>query len=212
VCSFLNISNNSFYYGKTPISIVGSYSSNLVGYNQTISDNFFIRPFVSGISVSDFGGSCAIKGNNFIDVVATSASSVAISNNCVSTYSGSPIVNCMTVANNTLTTIGTTGFTYLNTVGLSISNGSLTQKTLVSGNDFTLASTVYNASNDSIFTENVTGDRIIRTTGSTAPSSGTWKVGDRVVLDSPTAGGYIGYVCTTAGTPGTWKGYGAIQA
>lgn len=43
-----------------------------------------------------------------------------------------------------------------------------------------------------------------------APTSGTWNVGDIVLNANPASGGYIGYVCTVAGTPGTWKSYGAI--
>ena len=46
--------------------------------------------------------------------------------------------------------------------------------------------------------------------GST-PGSGTWAVGDRV-YGTPAAAGTIGVVCTTAGTPGTWKTFGAISA
>lgn len=45
-----------------------------------------------------------------------------------------------------------------------------------------------------------------------APAAGYHKVGETVIESAPTAGGYIGYVCTTAGTPGTWKGYGAIES
>jgi hypothetical protein len=37
-------------------------------------------------------------------------------------------------------------------------------------------------------------------------------VGDVVLDPSPTAGGNIGSVCTTAGNPGTWKTFGAISA
>lgn len=44
------------------------------------------------------------------------------------------------------------------------------------------------------------------------PISGTWDQGDEVRSYNPTAGGYMGYVCTTAGTPGTWKPFGAIGA
>lgn len=44
------------------------------------------------------------------------------------------------------------------------------------------------------------------------PSVGTWAIGDRVEYTTPTAGGYIGEVCTTAGNPGTWKTFGAITA
>lgn len=37
------------------------------------------------------------------------------------------------------------------------------------------------------------------------PSVGTWKVGDKVWKQIPTAGATQGWVCTAAGTPGTWK-------
>lgn len=47
---------------------------------------------------------------------------------------------------------------------------------------------------------------------SAAPTTGTWARGDVVWHTAPTAGGNIGWVCTTAGTPGTWKTFGAIAA
>lgn len=45
-----------------------------------------------------------------------------------------------------------------------------------------------------------------------APTAGTWKVGDIVWKATPAAAGYVGWICTTAGTPGTWKTFGTIQA
>lgn len=42
------------------------------------------------------------------------------------------------------------------------------------------------------------------------PTTGSWNVGDRVYNTVPSSGGYIGWVCTVAGTPGTWKGFGLI--
>lgn len=45
----------------------------------------------------------------------------------------------------------------------------------------------------------------------TIPTVGTWKTGDIVLSDSPLSGGYVGWVCVTGGTPGTWKGFGLIQ-
>lgn len=44
------------------------------------------------------------------------------------------------------------------------------------------------------------------------PIYGSWKKGDLVYFSSPSAGGYIGAVCTADGTPGTWKKFGAIEA
>ena len=53
--------------------------------------------------------------------------------------------------------------------------------------------------------------------GTAAPTTGgdpilgaKWNPGDRVENTAPAAGGYVGWVCTAAGTPGTWKGYGEI--
>lgn len=50
------------------------------------------------------------------------------------------------------------------------------------------------------------------TFGSAAPSTGAHAVGEMVFNTAPAAAGYIGWTCTTAGTPGTWKGFGAIEA
>jgi hypothetical protein len=41
-----------------------------------------------------------------------------------------------------------------------------------------------------------------------APTSGTWQVNDIVYNATPTVGGHIGFVCTVAGTPGTWISFG----
>jgi hypothetical protein len=44
---------------------------------------------------------------------------------------------------------------------------------------------------------------------SAAPVGGNFYIGD-VVYIPPVAGSFLGYVCTTAGAPGTWKTFGAI--
>ena len=45
-----------------------------------------------------------------------------------------------------------------------------------------------------------------------APTTGTYASGDIIFNSAPTAGGFIGWVCVTSGTPGTWKTFGAISA
>lgn len=44
------------------------------------------------------------------------------------------------------------------------------------------------------------------------PTSGTYYQGDEVIYTNPVAGGKRGAVCVVAGTPGTWKQFGAIDA
>lgn len=53
--------------------------------------------------------------------------------------------------------------------------------------------------------------RTVDISKSAAPTTGTYNVGDIVYNSAPTAGGTIGWVCVTAGTPGTWKTFGAIS-
>jgi hypothetical protein len=47
--------------------------------------------------------------------------------------------------------------------------------------------------------------------GTAAPTTGTYTVGNIVWNTTPTAGGKVGWICVTAGTPGTWKSFGAID-
>lgn len=44
------------------------------------------------------------------------------------------------------------------------------------------------------------------------PSVGTHSKGDIVYNSNPTAGGNLGWVCITAGSPGIWKSFGNIQS
>jgi hypothetical protein len=46
----------------------------------------------------------------------------------------------------------------------------------------------------------------------TIPTTGAHAQGEVVFNSAPTAGGTVGWVCVTAGTPGTWKTFGAIAA
>ncbi len=52
----------------------------------------------------------------------------------------------------------------------------------------------------------------IRRIGTAAPTTGTYAQGDIFYNTAPTAGGKIGWVCVSGGTPGTWKPFGAIDA
>lgn len=46
------------------------------------------------------------------------------------------------------------------------------------------------------------------TASTAAPGTGTWERGDIRYNTTPSLGGNIGWVCTTAGTPGTWAAWG----
>jgi hypothetical protein len=47
-------------------------------------------------------------------------------------------------------------------------------------------------------------------TGTAAPVAGTWAVGDEIKMKTPVVGSPKGWVCTVAGTPGTWVSTGNL--
>lgn len=56
------------------------------------------------------------------------------------------------------------------------------------------------------------GDRLNIIYASSTPVSGSYVIGDIVYNTAPSAGGFVGWVCTQAGSPGTWKTFGVISA
>jgi hypothetical protein len=65
--------------------------------------------------------------------------------------------------------------------------------------------------NDTIYAyKNAAGKNVI--SGTAAPTTLTWAVGDTVWNTAPAAGGTPGWVCTGAGTPGTWKAMASVAA
>lgn len=51
-----------------------------------------------------------------------------------------------------------------------------------------------------------------RTTAQGSPSSGTWAVGDQAWKTDPSAGTAPGWICTSAGTPGTWTAMASLAS
>ena len=49
------------------------------------------------------------------------------------------------------------------------------------------------------------------TYGTAIPTSEYWGIGDIIYNTAPASAGFIGWVCTAAGSPGTWKTFGLIS-
>lgn len=56
------------------------------------------------------------------------------------------------------------------------------------------------------------GDILVELSLTATPANGEWLRGDRVLNLTPSAGGTVGWVCVTAGSPGTWKTFGTIAS
>lgn len=182
--------------------VLDCISTNIIG-------NQFTNMYLYGIYLDNISGDIVISSNGFTDVYA-SVTAVAI-------YVAAQGVRPVTIVGNGLYR-GSKSASAVNTYGVFSANPLQGYTNIsVSGNSFKInaGTEAYASSSSTVFCyyyEEPTGDRVFLSPNGSYPTSGTWQQGDRVVIQSPTAGGYIGYVCTTAGTSGTWKGYGTIQA
>ena len=57
----------------------------------------------------------------------------------------------------------------------------------------------------------VNGIAQLKGSATAAPTSGVHARGDIYLNSAPAAGGFLGWVCVTGGTPGTFKTFGAIS-
>jgi len=56
----------------------------------------------------------------------------------------------------------------------------------------------------------VVGGGVHSILAATAPTAGTWALGDRIINSTPAVAAPKAWVCTVAGTPGTWVSEGNL--
>ncbi len=201
------------------LSVVSNYFNYLAGgiimsesYGSIIGNIFNGATFGISLSAGAYTTtSLTISDNSFIDIYSASGTPALIG---IST-SNPGVVARIVISGNTSATTSQITAAVKNYYGIN-AGGAGTQSISISNNDFSAVTNTQlrpstTANSYTFYTTDNLGYRTYTAIGGAAPTTGTWTVGTKVLVQTPTAGGYIGYVCTTAGTPGTWKGYGAIQ-
>lgn len=181
-----------------------------------------------------FGGRIAYKGENLtirnskitdsdsgflVKFLQAEAKEVILQNNSFSSaaigdYTNSRMIT-LPYASSSLIKINGNTFENLNATAFSnfIQSDNLLNVCDISGNTFSGPATDAVNPNISQGSNTIALNRGLNATqryGVAIPAFGQWKVGDIVWNSSPVSGGTIGWVCTVAGSPGTWKTFGAI--
>jgi len=97
----------------------------------------------------------------------------------------------------------------MGTVGQTWASGAVFGAAYTLG-DSTTVPTVKKINDIEYARRNSAGKNVLA--GTAAPTGGAWVVGDTVWNTAPAAGGTPGWVCTTAGSPGTWKAMANVVA
>jgi hypothetical protein len=224
----------------TPDGIVMQNVSGVTITNNTIRNSFrngiyaaevFGNVVISSNIVTKTGGSASsgtaiLVGPN----AGTAVDSVVITENlcnghqnttngiiAVQQASGAAAtIASLVISNNTMIGINAT-----NNRGLRGTTGVVMTNGLISGNVSNANDEFYGGSGSTLcFRNNVSNDFIGSDTtmgralpsATSPPSTGGFRIGDVVFHSAPAPSGNIGWVCTTAGSPGTWKAFGTISA
>ena len=181
----------------------GSYVSSASGSIRVDGD-----ACVSMVEMSDVHAECAVDQAAFFldDAIRTSI----LGNTLVGGGAGGSKNDLFGTNNVQNTIMGNNFINWKLNRGLLVAVTTSPENDLIVNNNYaTVAGTIGSASFTSILRFNQDQNRWQSNTG--APGSGTWVRGDVVWDSTPTAGSFMGWVCTTAGTPGTWKTFGAIS-
>lgn len=213
-----NTSRSNAFHGIAIESVVKStITSNAASLNT--KDGIQLKTSLNNVVSANV---CESNGNYGIDVMNTSSESLVTGNYCIGngTYTndtyGNILVNnsdnCSVIGN--VCRVGTAANKPL--AGIIINWYGTVMNTIVANNDCYMGGTTNGIRNTGTNTQmghnrEIGGSWVIGGQAA-APVAGTWTVGARVYNSAPAAGGYEGWICTTAGTPGTWKGFGLIQA
>lgn len=183
-------------YGNMFIGSGTSYGGYINSVGASIQNNVFKTFGLSGMTTSAYGtgGYLKIDGNHFDAVSTASSNTVIMAYNCGHDH--------LSITRNTHTTNGGTIYRFIAYNTASTPNVNA----FVEGNYSDSGATNDLATAPRKFASMRQVER------SNAPTTGTWGVGDIVWNTAVASGGNIGWVCTTAGTPGTWKTFGAISA
>lgn len=115
--------------------------------------------------------------------------------------------NHLTLSNNTITTINKSGNNTKGTITVE-SAYRITNSTLPKPRTIIVAQNNSQVNSNIIFTnslnlqleKNIIGNVLLPALASSVPSFGAYNVGELLYNTAPTAGGYVGWVCITAGT------------
>jgi hypothetical protein len=227
--------NNSTYTNTNqPACILVAQTSNVI-----VTGNQCITPRWAGIAVLSGANNCTIQGNTVIgqrgqaptDFLTNAGGGIVVATGGVSytedvsniTISGNFVYNFLTTLITPTTNIRTGGIVAYSDGGKILEYITIANNVVRNGNGIAIQTYfIENSTIDGNIIWNSNGD-IVDTSSTTllsnavigqytaAPTTGTWTRGTVIYNSTPSSAGFVGWVCTASGTPGTWKTFGLIS-
>ena len=203
-------SSDATKYGLVAYSIESLSVKNMLKGNVVTSTN---KVYIQNLSFED----CYLYSVANVTFLANAGSKITLSRcsiDLVTSLVGVATVNYIVKNCKILRKGNSSGYWLIRAIGI----GSLTDNEMIITSPASSSEQLANPSSTIVVDKNLITQldltKIIDYGGKSVgtPSAGYHVVGQYVQEQVPIPGGYMGYVCTTLGAPGTWKGYGLIQA
>lgn len=221
------------FSGCTFTGSIGFYLSNTAAtdglgffncnFEQCVSNDVYIAGSVSGLTISacrseGLNGSSSFllqpdTGQIVSGVSITGCSWQSDSGNAFAVDIGGANVKGFSITGNHANYIGFLGFVRLNGAGeAGVISGNYcaetpSDKIVNTPREGVVAFSNYNPYGAMTNYENL----VVLGRAAAAPVTGTYAVGSIIYNSAPASAGFVGFVCTVAGTPGTWRTFGLIS-
>ena len=194
--------------GNHTYGVTGQHSINVLGAFATVVDANYIEHFgdttttsgtYAGIRVQGLSGRGTRVANNFVFCDEDGHASNVYAGYIMEAAAGSAFE--FTFTGNSCASGGTN----MAAIRLSRSDGAGSNRGTMTGNEHPSGLTAPVTASSAAAAAGVINRENTWNFAAAAPTTGTWSVGSVVYNNAVAAGGSPGWVCTTAGTPGTWK-------
>lgn len=229
-------SSATYTHTNQPACIMAAQTSNVL-----ITGNQCINPRWAGIAMLSGANNCTVQGNTIIgqqgqaptDLLTNVGGGIVVSAGGVSytedvyniTINGNFVYDFLTTVSPATTNFRTGGIAAYNDTSGSktVEYITITNNVMRNGNGIAIqtyylenstvdGNTVWNSNGDIVDTGSTTLLANANTgLYSAAPTAGTWKRGTVIYNSVPSSAGFVGWVCTASGTPGTWNTFGLIS-
>ena len=208
----LSVRGNTFK-DSTGLSVLGLSEAHLTVNNIVLNNNIMDLQnipcqivYADGenlmVSTNDITTDTLNAHGGIVEQTSSTFDHVQVKNNVIRNTQPSYYTTTL-IANSTIEYSGNTAIGYQRNGSLSLTAPDI----LIDGNDFISV----------VGTPIITGRAFSRGSGrqriaygTAAPVSYTWAVGDRMINSAPAVGSPKSWVCTVAGTPGTWVSEGNL--
>ena len=229
-----DISNDTYISTFQPACIKVGQTSNVI-----VTGNQCITPRWAGIAILSGANNCTVQGNTIIgqrgqaptDFLTNVGGGIVVSTSGISfnddifniTINGNFIYDFLTTVSPPSNNFRAGGIVAYSDGGKILEYITITNNVVRNGNGIAIqtyflknstvdGNTIWNSNGDIVDTSSTTlllNAVIGQYTA--APTTGTWKRGTILYNSTPASAGYVGWACTAAGTPGTWKTFGLIS-